>query len=113
MVHETEVDVATIAGSDAGDGGVAYGALLTGFVEAIQNRDAETLEQARSRVVDAMGAEAMIDAAAVCANFHMMTRIADATGTPLDEMSDAPSEQLRADLGLDALVSARRSVGPG
>ena len=112
MVHETEVDVAAIAGSSAGDGGVAHGALLTGFVEAIQTGEPEALERARDRVLEALGAEAMVDAAAVCANFHMMTRIADATGTPLDEMSDAPSEQLRADLGLDHLVSARRSVDP-
>lgn len=110
MVHETEVDVATIAGSEAGDGGVTHGAVLTRFVEAIQAGDAHELDDARRRVVDALGVEGMVDAAAVCANFHMMTRIADATGTPLDEMSDAPSEQLRADLGLDALVSARRSV---
>ena len=113
MVHETEVDVATIAGSEAGDGGVTHGAVLTRFVEAIQTGDADELDDARRQVIDALGAEGMVDAAAVCANFHMMTRIADATGTPLDVMSDAPSEQLRSDLGLDALVSARRSVEPG
>ncbi len=47
---------------------------------------------------------------AVCTNFHMMTRIADATGTPLDEMTDGPSSELRASLGLDDLVSARRAA---
>jgi len=37
----------------------------------------------------------------------MMTRIADATGTPLDPGTAGMSGELRNDLGLDALTSAR------
>ena len=36
-----------------------------------------------------------------------MTRIADATGTPLDPGTAGMSVELRNDLGLDALTSAR------
>ena len=49
----------------------------------------------------------MIDALAVYANFTMMTRIADGTGTPLDAGSTALSDDLRSGLGLNDLVSAR------
>lgn len=49
----------------------------------------------------------MVDAAAEAANFEMMTRLADGTGTPLDEMSVDPSAPLRRDLDLDDLASAR------
>ncbi|MCZ7534529.1 MAG: hypothetical protein M5T61_00375 [Acidimicrobiia bacterium] len=49
----------------------------------------------------------MVDAAAVCANFQMMTRIADATGTPLDEFSVEPSAELRSELGIDSFAGRR------
>lgn len=56
---------------------------------------------------DTIGVDARTDAIAVYANFSMMTRIADATGTPLDAGSTAISETLRADLGLDDFISSR------
>ena len=49
----------------------------------------------------------MVDAAAVVANFCMMTRIADSTGTPLDAGTVDVSTEIRSDLGIDSLVSAR------
>ena len=76
------------------------------FVDAvIQGGDAAAA--ARDRLADVLSPEAMVDAAAVVANFFMMTRIADATGTPLDEGSEAISGDLRAQLGLDEYTSKR------
>ncbi|MGI9603062.1 MAG: hypothetical protein ACR2QE_14340 [Acidimicrobiales bacterium] len=94
-----------VVGGDIGDGGVRDGALLTRFAEAIHHGD--DLVPARRQVADELGVDVMIDAAAVCANFAMMTRIADGTGTPLDEGSVAVSAELRSDLALDGLESAR------
>ncbi len=54
-----------------------------------------------------MSRDAMIDAMAVYANFTMMTRIADGTGTPLDAGTAAISADMRASLGLNDLTSAR------
>ena len=67
----------------------------------------DALAARRDEVIATMGPDHLIDAAAVVANFCMMTRIADATGTPLDEGTAAITGELRADLGIDALVSAR------
>jgi len=76
------------------------------FVEACFG-DGDDLAAVRDEVTTRLGADHLIDAAAVVANFHMMTRIADATGTPLDPGTAGMSLELRNDLGLDALTSAR------
>jgi hypothetical protein len=89
---------------------VAEAGVLARFAEAVHR--GEGLEAARAETVEAVGPRGLVDAAAVCANFAMMVRIADGTGTPLDEGSVAPSEGLRADLGLDDLASARFVVSP-
>lgn len=48
-----------------------------------------------------------IDVAAVVANFQMMTRIADGTGTPLDSFTEEVTSELRDGLGVGDLVSTR------
>ncbi len=102
METDGEIDPARLA-----DGaGVPHGAELIAFVDAIIAGDDEAAT-ARARLTNALGPEAMVDAAAVAANFFMMTRIADATGTPLDERSVAMSNDLRADLGIEGFTSKR------
>lgn len=46
--------------------------------------DEEATVQARAALVAAAGAELMVEAAAVLANFEMMTRVADGTGARFD-----------------------------
>ena len=82
-----------------------HAATLMRFVDAIHTDD--DLARVRAETLDVLGTRATIDAAAVCANFQMMTRIADGTGTPLDAFSVEPSASLRHDLDLDELDSAR------
>ena len=86
--------------------GVPHGELLVRFVDASYDDPGE-LAAVRDELVDTLGAETMIDAAAVVANFHMMTRIADGTGTPIDDGSEKMSHELTADLGIDGFVSRR------
>lgn len=50
-------------------------------------RDGAALSAARERLVAAMGEAAMVDAAAVIANFEMMTRLAECTGAVLHRKS--------------------------
>ena len=76
------------------------------FVEACFG-DRNHLAAVSDELTARLGAHHLVDAVAVVANFHMMTRIADATGTPLDPGTAGMSGELRNDLGLDALTSAR------
>jgi hypothetical protein len=62
------------------DGAVDAAPELAALVDAIVEGDAAGATRARAALVAELGAEAVIDAAAVVANFEMMTRIADGTG---------------------------------
>lgn len=86
--------------------GVLNGKLLVDFVNATNDRG-DAIAAARDDVVTEMGHDALVDVAAVVANFTMMTRIADGTGTPLDKGSVDISADIRAGLGIDDLVSKR------
>ncbi|MFK8024392.1 MAG: hypothetical protein AB8G26_10570 [Ilumatobacter sp.] len=106
-VSDAEVSYDLVMGSGDADGGVEHGKLLTSLAEAMWSGDSGPLAAARSALVDAMGEAALVDAVAVSANFHMMTRVADGTGTPLDRRSVASTEALRAQIGVDDFVSRR------
>ncbi|MEM8923624.1 MAG: hypothetical protein AAGD35_08965 [Actinomycetota bacterium] len=88
-----------------GHGSVTEGDLLVRFAEAVHSGD--DLDVVRDQLIDRLGPAAMIDAAAVCANFNMMVRIADGTGTPLDEGTATATDEMRDRLGLDDLTSRR------
>jgi hypothetical protein len=82
----------------AGEIGVPHAALLLGFADAVIAGDA--IEAHRDRVVAELGEMAMVDAAAVIAGFDGITRIADATGTPLEPAKAEQTADLRSELGL-------------
>jgi len=88
------------------DSGVPHGAELVAFVEAALART-QKLPSARTALAKAMDAQAVVDAAAVIGNFQRMTRIADATGIPVDERTAAITVDIRADLGLETFASTR------
>ena len=100
----TPADMTVIA-SGAGDAGLPHGAELVAFAEAIARFDPATLATARDRLVAVAGEAFMIDAAAVAANFEMMTRVADGTGA---RHAPATAEQRNAigeRLGITAFTS--------
>ena len=86
--------------------GVKAGVVLAAFAEAIITGD-DILAQARSAVVAALGEAAMIDAAAVVAGFNGITRIADATGIPLEDKKADETTDWRQSLGIDAYRAAK------
>ena len=92
--------------SVASASGVAHAEILLDFAEAAVAGDDQTLATARSQLLEALGPEALVDAAAVVGNFQRMVRIADATGIPLDAPMQLLTEDLRAELGLDRFGSA-------
>ena len=101
----TEVDLTAVTGDRAGDGGVAHGRLLTGFAAAVLGGGGE-LSAVRQSLRDALGDAALVDAAAVVANYSALDRVADATGIPLEPAKEAATAGLRAELGIDAFRGA-------
>jgi len=94
----TPADIAVIA-SGEGDAGLPHGATLVAFAEAIARWDDDALASARQQLVNETNEAFMIDAAAVAANFEMMTRVADGTGARFP--ADAADRLARIDDALD------------
>ncbi len=78
---EAEVDLLAVAAGE-GDVGIPLGGELLRFATAAANLRGDDAEigHARGALVTVAGQAVMVDAAAVAANFHMMTRLADGTG---------------------------------
>ncbi len=82
-------------------------ATLEAFVAAVVGDDPAQAAAARSAVVDELGPDWLVDAAAVVANFEMMTRLADGTGARLRPEQLVATAEIRAKIGVDEFPSAR------
>ena len=82
-------------------------AVLEEFVDAVVGNDTARAEDARAAVIDRLGADCLVDASAVIANFEMMTRLADGTGARLPPPRLEAAASIIAELGLAAYPSAR------
>jgi hypothetical protein len=77
----------TLSGVTEGDGaatGVPAGAELLAFADSALRGDSVALDAARAALIPLVGEPGMEDAAAVIGGFDGITRIADATGIPLE-----------------------------
>ena len=81
---------------------IPHGSLLKAFAEAALDDDEKLLTEIRQRLRKAMGDAALVDAAAVIANYSALDRVADATGIPLEPAKETETADLRAELGIDA-----------
>lgn len=95
----------------AKDSGVAHGALLIRFAEAVLGNDETTLETTRQELLTELGPEALVDAAGVVATFMQMVRIADSTGIAVVGMMLDKSSDFRTELGIDDFRSAQNTFG--
>lgn len=107
----SEVDLSAVNGAATGDTGVAHGAELVAFVEAVMGRDEEALVRARAALRAALGPEAFVDACAVIGAFNVVDRIADATGIPLDDGLVGISSDVRQELDLARFASSANTPG--
>lgn len=104
-----EVDLRGLTdGKAAGESSISGAAALVDFVEATLGGNTDEIAAARDLVRSELGSEALVDAAAVIGNFERMVRVADGTGIPLDAAVNVATEELRAELGIDAFASEER-----
>ena len=92
-----------------GDGGIPHGEILIEFAESAIGDDEGRLSRAREIVLNTLGPDKLVDAAAIVATFNAIDRVADATGTPIDEARLEPSAEMRTQLGIDQFPSAAAS----
>ena len=89
------------------DIGVPHAPEFVAFADAAISSKVSSLDLTRAALVKVVGVEAMIDAAAVIAGFDGITRIADATGIPLEPPKAEQTSDLRASLHIDEFTSAK------
>jgi hypothetical protein len=113
--HEngSSIDLAAVRRGAAGpeEIGVEAAAELLAFSDAATGGSVadggSALDAARTMLVERLGYSAMVDAAAVVANFEMMTRLADGTGARMSDEQLVERRGVRAALGVDDLTSRR------
>ncbi|MDE0513915.1 MAG: hypothetical protein OXI88_19295 [Gammaproteobacteria bacterium] len=102
-----------VDGSNGSDGGVAHGALLSDFATAAVTGDDTALERTRREILNKLGQEELVDAAALVAHYEKMDRIADATGLPLDAPMQILGGELRDSLDIGKFTSAQNTKVAG
>jgi hypothetical protein len=85
--------------------GLEHGDALLRFASACGGTDDEELDAARAALVAETEEAFMVDAAAVAANFEMMTRLADGTGAAMPEERLQRSANAIDVMGIADLVS--------
>ena len=113
MSHE-EVNLEALQDqSQTAESGVRDADVLFDFAGAVVARSEKEMELARDALLERMGPEALVDSAAVAANFQRMVRIADSTGIPLDAPVQLLTHDIRDELGLSAFDSAANTPALG
>jgi len=80
---------------------VPDGQWLRALTEATIAADWAALASIRARAEASMGVQAVLDTLIVAAAFNGITRVANATGIPLDAQTEHSTVTLRADTGID------------
>lgn len=92
-----------------GDVGVSASAELLAFTNAVQLGEGD-IDGARGRLVEQIGDEAALEAAATIAVFNGLVRVADGTGIKLDDGVFAASADMREELGFNDFAGAANSA---
>lgn len=85
-----------------GDVGVADEDRLLQVAEAVYHGDAAKLAEVRQSAAEQPGPQKLVDAIAVASAFNGITRVANATGLPLDDQTERVTAEMRQLTGIDA-----------
>lgn len=102
------INVAAVTDS-ALESGMRHGAHLNILVQACISGDRNALVDACAIAEPAMGASAVRDVLIVAAGFNGITRVADATGIPLDRSTAEATRELRSQT-IDSFDYAAKAV---
>lgn len=105
-LHGYDIRIEGIA-DPAVDVGVPGGLALVGLVDSMVDGDVFASRQARATVSEQLGAESLVDAAAVFGNFEMMNRVAEGTGIPLPPQAVERQAEMMQALGLYDILKSQ------
>ena len=89
--------------------GVENETILLKIAEAVYKSNPQEMARCRDEAIAIIGARATVDAIGVAAAFNGITKIANATGLPLDESTASTTQALRTDTGIDRFSEAWKS----
>lgn len=92
------------------DPGVDHAGHLRRLTEAAISSRWQELAAVRDEAAVAMGEQVMVDALTVAAGFNGITRVADATGIPLDPTTQKATGSMRAETGIDTFDYTAKSA---
>ncbi len=98
-VHEYDIRIEGIV-DPAIDVGVPGGLALVGLVDRMVEGNISACQQARATVLEELGPESLVDAAAVFGNFEMMNRVAEGTGIAVPPQALEREAEMMQTLGL-------------
>jgi dienelactone hydrolase len=101
-ISDAKFDLSNITEGLTSDTDIPNADLLIEFAEAVSLRDSGRIDAVRSKIVDEMGEDALVDSAAIAAAFHGFVRVADAIGIPYDTaVMGHDDPELRKEVGID------------
>ena len=95
---------------EGSDSGVEHSNHLRALTEAAVGSRWDELAAIRDEAAAAMGEQAMVDALTVAAGFNGITRVADATGIPLDPTTQESTVSMRSQTGIDDFDYAAKTA---
>ncbi len=94
------LDLNVVTGAK-GEVGVKHESELLAVSEAVFKGDRQELARIRDLVEPVIGAQALADAIGVASAFNGITKIANATGLPLDDTTVGKTVEMRKETGID------------
>ena len=106
---QAEYDLSAVT-DDALDAGVVHSKWLRALTEQTIRGEWQALGKTRTAASEALGAQQTVDALVVASAFNGITRVADATGIPLDDNTAATTVEMRRQVGLDDFDYAAKTA---
>ena len=80
---------------------------MVGLVDEMAKGDTNARRQARDAILDELGSESLVDAAAVFGNFEMMNRVAEGTGVTVPPQVLEREAEMMKTLGLEDTLKSQ------
>ena len=92
------------------DSGVEGHEILNELTQAFMSKDWVKLAEIRTDATEVLGIQNVTDALTVATGFNGITRVANATGIPLDPTTAVASQKIRYDTGIDDYTEEVKST---